>query len=488
MPNPRLKTGRILLFISFVTLYASAAFADKLLYDQWMEIEMNGHKIGFSHQQAVSTDSGYSLNSKSVMKLEVSGSTTEISGSQTSFLDKSYRPLRFTYMQKQLNHQQFIDGVVEGKKLNVTVKSAGNVTKKTVDFGDQVFIADAMGFLLGQKKLEEGKKLSYRVFVEPLLAYETITAEIGKKMEMEISGKKETVVPVTMRFKNFLTVSYISTNGRIVREISPMGFVSQEVDEARAVSFPAGAMSFTSLLSYSLIPLEKPLDNPAQITAMRLRVSGLASKGLVPRDDRQSFTKEEKLTSKDSDAVSMELSIVKNAEARVKRLGRPADAKKFARELAPSVEAQSNDPEIIKQAAKIVGDENDVYRAAVKINKWVNGHVEKKYIDTFSAVDTLKSLEGECQAHTNLFVALARASGIPARTVAGIVYAEDFKGFLYHAWPEVYAGEWIAMDPTFGQDIADATHIKLMESDLSSQLQLFEYLGKIRLEIIRVER
>ncbi|MEM7678803.1 MAG: hypothetical protein AAF449_22705 [Myxococcota bacterium] len=34
--------------------------------------------------------------------------------------------------------------------------------------------------------------------------------------------------------------------------------------------------------------------------------------------------------------------------------------------------------------------------------------------------------------------------------------------FGYHEWVEIWSGDqWLAMDPTFGQDIADATHIKL---------------------------
>ncbi|MBI3793469.1 MAG: transglutaminase domain-containing protein [Nitrospinae bacterium] len=488
MRKPVLRAVRFLsLFLLFTTFAPLSASADKLLYDQWMEVFMNGQKIGFSHMEATATDAGYSMNSKSVMRLDVGGSAVEISASQSSFLDKSFRPLRFTYMQKELNHQQFFDGVVEGKKINVTVKSGGNTSQKTVDFGDQVYISDAMGLLLGQKKLEEGKKFEYRVFIEPLLATEAISVETGKRTELEIGGKKIPVTPVTMRFKNFLTVSYFSDEGRIVREISPMGFVSDEVDEARAVNFSGGVMSFTTLLSFSLIPLEKPLEKADKITSFKVRLSGLGSKGLLPQDDRQKITKEEK-SGKNGGEFSVELSVQKNNRAKIIKAGLPASATKFAAEMAPSLEAQSDDPAIKEQAKKIIGDETDLFRAALKINRWVYEHVEKKYLDTFSAVETLKTMEGECQAHTNLFTALARSVGIPTRTVSGIVYAEGFNGFLYHAWPEVYAGEWVAMDPTFGQEVADATHIKLLSGELGTQLQLFEFLGKIRMEILHVER
>ena len=122
----------------------------------------------------------------------------------------------------------------------------------------------------------------------------------------------------------------------------------------------------------------------------------------------------------------------------------------------------------------------------MKINKWVYDYLDKKPVDTFSAVDALKSKEGECQSHSNLFAALSRASGIPTKIVAGIVYSEDYNGFLYHAWPEVYIGEWIALDPTLGEDEVDATHIKLVEGGWEEQLKLLHYIGKVGIEIIEM--
>ena len=62
-------------------------------------------------------------------------------------------------------------------------------------------------------------------------------------------------------------------------------------------------------------------------------------------------------------------------------------------------------------------------------------------------------------------MALARAVGIPARQVHGLVFARYGHGgpaLYWHAWAEVQVGgDWIAIDPTFGQDVADATHIAL---------------------------
>jgi hypothetical protein len=57
-------------------------------------------------------------------------------------------------------------------------------------------------------------------------------------------------------------------------------------------------------------------------------------------------------------------------------------------------------------------------------------------------------------------------------------------------WIEVWIGEWLPLDPTFGGDFFDATHIKMGESSLndaaiaSSFVNVLLYTGKIELEII----
>ena len=63
-----------------------------------------------------------------------------------------------------------------------------------------------------------------------------------------------------------------------------------------------------------------------------------------------------------------------------------------------------------------------------------------------------------CLEFTDLFIALARAEGIPAREVDGFAYTENSKQRpfslvkdILHAWPEYYDKDqktWIMVDPT----------------------------------------
>ena len=134
--------------------------------------------------------------------------------------------------------------------------------------------------------------------------------------------------------------------------------------------------------------------------------------------------------------------------------------------IAPSPQVDSDAPQIAKLAREVVGDTRGVYAASVKLVHFVYGRLEKAYgVSRDRASEVLALGKGDCTEHALLFTAMARAVGIPSRQVQGVVYAryEDGVPALYwHAWVEVKSGdEWIAVDPTFDQPVADPTHIAL---------------------------
>jgi transglutaminase-like putative cysteine protease len=91
-------------------------------------------------------------------------------------------------------------------------------------------------------------------------------------------------------------------------------------------------------------------------------------------------------------------------------------------------------------------------------------HVEGEEV----ASEVLDRGVGDCSEMSILFVAMARAVGVPARRVVGLAatYDQDSFGFGYHAWAEVAIdGRWVAVDPTWNETIADASHIPLLAGD-----------------------
>jgi hypothetical protein len=134
--------------------------------------------------------------------------------------------------------------------------------------------------------------------------------------------------------------------------------------------------------------------------------------------------------------------------------------------LRATPEIDSDDPAVRQIALEVAGDAPGVFAGSARLVHWVYGRLEKVYGQSRDrASEVLQVGKGDCTEHALLFVAMARAAGIPARGVHGLVYARYGDGvpaLYWHAWAEVRSGdEWIAVDPTFDQPVADATHIAL---------------------------
>jgi transglutaminase-like putative cysteine protease len=152
---------------------------------------------------------------------------------------------------------------------------------------------------------------------------------------------------------------------------------------------------------------------------------------------------------------------------------------------------QADDTSMVRTAGTILGDQLQASQAAVLLESWVYRTLEKVPVAGVpSATEVLASKRGDCNEHTTLYTALARSVGLPTRLAAGIVYSESIfadGAFYYHAWPEVWLGDrWLAVDPTFGQAPADATHLKLVEGELDKQTELMGVIGRLRLSVVEV--
>ncbi len=88
-----------------------------------------------------------------------------------------------------------------------------------------------------------------------------------------------------------------------------------------------------------------------------------------------------------------------------------------------------------------------------------------------------------------LLAAFSRAAGIPADVETGIVYMRG--RFLYHAWNILYLsdrGGWVTADAVLGEMPADVTHIRFIRGGADRQLDLAGLIGRLKLEVLEMER
>ena len=127
--------------------------------------------------------------------------------------------------------------------------------------------------------------------------------------------------------------------------------------------------------------------------------------------------------------------------------------------LKPTNYWQSTDPKI-KALAKELKTPSAIYDYVVKNLKYDFTRVQPN-VQRMGAVAALENPDHViCMEFTDLFIALSRAAGIPAREINGYAYTENKElqpislvNDVLHAWPEYYdktTGAWIPIDPTWG--------------------------------------
>ncbi len=159
---------------------------------------------------------------------------------------------------------------------------------------------------------------------------------------------------------------------------------------------------------------------------------------------------------------------------------------RFHNELGAEALLQVHDGEIVMLAIRIVGLERNPREMVRKLNQWVSDSVAD--VATFSvpnAIAVARSRRGDCNEHTQLLVAMTRAIGVPARFASGLLYVNG--KFYYHAWAEVWLGEWVAVDPTFGQFPADAAHLRFVLGGLSRQTELLQLMGNLTIKVLEAK-
>ena len=117
-------------------------------------------------------------------------------------------------------------------------------------------------------------------------------------------------------------------------------------------------------------------------------------------------------------------------------------------DLLPDEFIQVDDPEIRRVLAEIGADTGSIASRLRKIFDFTAGLSPRPFKGTTDALTALRLGEASCNGKSRLFVALARATGIPARLVGGLILEPGSKK-TSHQWVEAYVGgHWVPFGPT----------------------------------------
>jgi hypothetical protein len=458
------------------------------LMDDWYGVYFSDVKVGWEHIEITRG----SLEGSDVIRIRDDGNVlfiiedennpeTYVSSGEV-FLADDGRLLGFTYEQSQKSHELSIVGEAKEGVVYIDITSGGGTQRIKFDESENIYPSTALSYFSLTEDISPGKTYTYRVFLEPLRLLEDFAVTVENEEEVDVNGKKETAYLVRGKLRDYTIISYVRADGRVVKQITMDNFVMlrETKDEAMRMD-PGEGLSMYAVIDYSLVIPDRPIADPAGLSGLTVKITGIPT-GISPMtSDMQTVTGPDK-----TGGYTYAITRADLAGLAVPAYG--AVPEEISQYLTPTLEVESSSEEIMDTVRMIVGKPTDPLTDAKKINSWVYANLKKRMVDSTSALDTLRSMEGECQAHAGLAAALLRAAGIPAKVVSGIMYSSDIGGFAYHSWNEVYLGSWVGADPSFGQFPADVTHIKFSEGGPESIIDTVPLVGAIGIEVIEQRR
>ena len=226
-----------------------------------------------------------------------------------------------------------------------------------------------------------------------------------------------------------------------------------------------------------IVPKGLNIAHATRLESMKLRVTA-RQPGIIARvrDDLSKFPWQRIEGSEAENSLPFTITARRIPDQLTVKL--PVTEPEFQLYLKSTARINTAAPEIIRLAREIAGDDKDGRSVARKLGEWTHNNLKWKKVES-STVETLASREADCLEHAELYVALARSLGLPARVVIGAAYGDG--SFGAHAWVEIYLGQWVEVDPTWGlMDYVDATHLRFADDAFVS----YAMLNQLELEVL----
>jgi hypothetical protein len=453
------------------------------LGESWYGVYMNNQKAGYAvNKVAQNSDGSVSVTENMRFQINMVGQKQDMRIDATRTYSAEGDLLSISSEVVDPAGTNSFQGVVKDGKLHLTSVVGGAEAQAVFD-QPRESLRDAVKLAqLVQGDPQIGDAINFSMF-EPLYKKEISgTSTIIEVEERDLQGVRTKVfkIATTLQEMGVNSTSYVTADGTTLED-EVAGLIKLRL-EPENLAKDVGYSNDVIISNAAMV--EEPIKDARTRNTLALEIRGPLNDGHLFNDDRQT---------------------VAAAGDHFRFEGRQYDMKGFTptllpiqdEALAPWIEAtqfvQSDHPKLQEKARAIVAeaqasgaikDPANSLEVSNALCAWVYQNMHSTFSARLTnAIEVLEHLEGDCTEHSILYIGLARAAGLPAREVAGLVYVEGVHpGFYFHQWAKVWVGKWIDVDPTFNQPLVDATHIKLAEGDLFQQARIIPIIGQLKIQ------
>lgn len=475
---------RPFLYAIILTLAGNAAFAQEIyrpklaaadidasLRTDWFGLYLQGKKIGYFHSSRARQGETIRESFGMHMKLVSFGQKAEMNIHQElTFENKEpYRLLEGSMEQKDNQNHLKIRAKRAGDEFDLTQEVAGQTRMRKVK-DHQYQLSDAMA---SEVWLKSGPKEA-----DAIGYYEFDLQEwkMDKSKSKVLAIKTALVAGVDVKYYELETESRAEMIRLLSRHDSKGNMLSGQFAIFEIRAEPEAQAKNTEysqdLFVLGMVKIDKKIGSTVKLEELVLEVTGKEAE-VFEAGPRQVIERPE------AGKAVLKLG---------KTFGKKVEATKAEIEeaLNETNHHAIHHPKVKELAQKAVGDAKTPEEKVRNITKFVQSYVLPSLSANLPNIhDLMERRRGDCKSYALLFTNLARASGIPAREVSGLLYmGDDQKAFGGHAWNEVVLdGAWVPIDASLGQTDLDAGHISFGPEQKAIR-NMVETLGKLQFKVL----
>ncbi|MBI5026171.1 MAG: transglutaminase domain-containing protein [Nitrospirae bacterium] len=438
--------------------------------EEWFGVYLKGEKLGHVKTSLEKIGEEYRFINISETTVKDKDKVIHTRTELRCLTDLDYRIKSFDFDSESEGNRLKAHGEMKGDLLVMFTEVNGQrrAVNKTLD--KQPYFPLTVKAALFEQGMEKGKR--FKIPILDIMSFNVIdeTIEVEELIPVKVGIRVNTAYLLRVG-KNHI---WLSDGGLTLKEEYQSGLLLISEPEDVAKTKEARVFDFLSL---PVIETNKQLPNHEKLSYAKFRISGInLSEFNALNGGRQALKGD-----------VLEIRRENEEEFKKQTYDLPYKGTDLEAYLQPTPFVQSDHRTIIYNSKKfVIIEKNSAFRLARYLTSNLYLTIRKHLFARIpTAMDVFKSRAGDSNEHTVLFTAFARAGGLPTRMVAGLVYMQG--RFYYHTWPEVWLGEWIAVDPTLAQFPADATHIRLMEGDMDKLTSLGRLVTQMKIDIIEAK-